>query len=90
MTTDIKQTGAIITAIVSFLCGWGLTIAGFCVEPTGEVTGSVLAVLGEAMLYTASVFGVTMYFSSQSKRLKEEIKSYIEGLTGNNEETEEI
>lgn len=85
---DFKQKGAIITAVISFVCGWGLTIAGFCVEPVGEVAGSILAILGEAMIYTASVFGVTMYFSSQSTRLKEEIRGYIEDLK-NNAHTEE-
>ena len=47
---DKRDTAAYITAIFAFVCGWGLTIAGFCVPPTGEVSGSVLAVLGEAMV----------------------------------------
>ena len=37
---DNKQKAAFITAIVAFVAGWGLTIAGFCVPPAGEVSGS--------------------------------------------------
>lgn len=75
---DSKQKAAYITAIISFLIGWGLTIAGFCVEPIGEVSGSVLAILGEAMVYAASVFGVTMYFGSQMEKFKGEAREYMQ------------
>lgn len=83
----MKRKGAYATAIFSFIAGWGLTIAGFCVPPKGEVSGSVLAILGEAMLYTASVFGVAMYFNSKAVQLKAEIKEYLKDLKPN--ETEE-
>lgn len=75
---DVKQKAAYITAIVAFVLGWGLTIAGFCVPPTGEVSGSVLAVLGQAMLYAASVFGVTMYFNNQMVKFREDTRRYID------------
>ena len=75
--TDIKQRTAYTTAILAFIAGWGLTIAGFCVEPTGEISGSVLAVLGEAMVYAASVFGVTMYFGHQMEKFRADTRQYI-------------
>ncbi len=50
---DKRDRAAYLTAIIAFVVGWGLTIAGFIVEPTGEVSGSVLAILGEAMVYAA-------------------------------------
>ena len=75
---DFKQRAAYITAIVAFIIGWGLTIAGFIVPPTGEVSGSVLAVLGEAMVYAASVFGVTMYFGHQMEKFRHDTRLYIE------------
>lgn len=74
---DIKQKTAYITAIIAFVAGWGLTIAGFCVPPEGEVSGSVLAVLGEAMVYAASVFGVTMYFGHEMEKFRHDTRSYI-------------
>lgn len=78
MEKDYKQRAAYITAIVAFIIGWGLTIAGFIVEPTGEVSGSVLAVLGEAMVYAASVFGVTLYFQNQMERFRSDAKTYMD------------
>ena len=75
---DIKQKTAYITAIIAFVLGWGLTIAGFIVPPTGDVSGSVLAVLGEAMVYAASVFGVTMYFSHEMAKFRHDTRRYID------------
>lgn len=74
---DTKQKTAYWTAIIAFVCGWGLTVAGFCVSPVGEVSGSVLAVLGEAMVYTASVFGVTLYFSNEMMKFKRDTREYL-------------
>ena len=82
---DKRDRAAYFTAIIAFIAGWGLTIAGFIVEPTGEVSGSVLAILGEAMVYAASVFGVTMYFHHQMERFKEDTRRYLDEKEGGNE-----
>ena len=74
---DAKQRIAYCTAIIAFVCGWGLTIAGFIVPPKGEVSGSVLAVLGEAMIYTASVLGITLYFSNEILKFKRDARKYL-------------
>lgn len=86
MTQDAKSRWAYITAIVAFVVGWGLTIAGFCVPPVGEVSGSVLAVLGEAMVYTASVFGVTMYFHNQLAKFRSDTRAYLNEIEKDNGE----
>lgn len=78
MTKDKKDRAAYMTAIIAFVIGWGLTVAGFIVEPTGEVSGSVLAILGEAMVYAASVFGVTMYFSHQMEKFRRDTRQYLD------------
>lgn len=81
------ERAAYITAIVAFVAGWGLTVAGFIVPPTGEISGSVLAVLGEAMIYAASVFGITSYFRNQMRQFKQDTRTYLERKNnGNNEE----
>ena len=85
---DIKQRTAYITAIVAFVAGWGLTIAGFCVPPTGEVSGSVLAVLGEAMVYAASVFGVGMYFNHEMQKFRHDTRRYIDKVERERHEQE--
>ena len=78
MEKDRQKKAAYWTAIIAFLCGWGLTIAGFIVDPLGEVSGSVLAVLGEAMVYAASVFGVTLYFNHEMRKFRMDTWTYLE------------
>lgn len=73
---DVKTKVAYISAIVAFIVGWGLTIAGFIVPPVGIITESVLWVLGQALVYSASVFGVAMYTTGQVKAMKREIREY--------------
>lgn len=75
-----NRKAAYITAIISFVVGWGLTIAGFLVPPKGEVHGSVLAVLGEAMVYAASVFGVTLYFQNQMAKFRHDARNYMDRM----------
>lgn len=81
---DIKQKLVIITCIAAFSLGWILTIAGFIIPPVGEVADSVLWILGQALLYSASCLSIGMYTQSLVKtgingirrdlRLKEEQK----------------
>ena len=75
---DIKQKFAIVTAVVAFVAGWGLTIAGFIIPPEGEVSDSVLWILGQALIYTASVLGIGMYFKNQMVKFRSETRRYID------------
>ncbi len=75
---DVKTKFAIGSAVVAFLAGWGLTIAGFIIPPKGEVHDSVLWILGQALIYAASVFGVGMYISSEMTKLRTENRRFIE------------
>lgn len=45
-TLSLKDLIAYTTAILAFLAGWGVTIAGFMIPPVGDITDSVLWVLG--------------------------------------------
>lgn len=47
-----------VAAIIAFITGIGLCIAGFYVPPTGEIDGSVLAATGEFLTFFGSVFGI--------------------------------
>ena len=73
----IKQKVAMFTGIVAFLLGWGLTIAGFCIPPIGEIADSVLWVLGQSLIYTGSVLGLTQYFSAESVKLRNDVDHHI-------------
>ena len=61
---DFKNKVAVITCLLAFGLGWSLTIVGFIVPPLGEVSDSVLWILGQALLYTSAVLGVGMYTQS--------------------------
>ena len=74
----VKQKIAIVTALIAFGLGWGLTIAGFIIPPTGEIADSVLWVLGQSLVYAASVFGIAGYFSAESRRMKREVENYFD------------
>lgn len=74
---SVKDKAAIITAFMTLCLGWILTIAGFIVEPLGEVTDSVLWILGQAMIYAASVFGLASYFNAETQKMKRDMNDMI-------------
>lgn len=77
---DIKQKFAIGTAVVAFVVGWGLTVAGFIIDPRGQVHDSVLWILGQALIYTASVLGIGMYFNNQLAKFRADTRHYIDEM----------
>lgn len=96
---DMKTRIAFVTAIVAFTLGWCLTIAGFIAPPLGIVSDSVLWILGQSLVYAASVLGVGMYVTGSIKGMKraigdfmaEEVRRY-RGETGTeeNEDDEQV
>ena len=76
----LKQKVAMLSGILSFALGWGLTIAGFCIPPIGEIADSVLWVLGQALIYTGSVLGLTQYFSAESVKLRHDVDKHLEHM----------
>ena len=77
---DIKTKFAIGTAVVAFVVGWGMPIAGFIIPPRGEVHDSVLWILGQALVYTASVLGIGMYFNNQMAKFRADTRRYIRDI----------
>ena len=59
-----------VAAIIAFLTGIGLCIAGFYVPPTGEIDGSVLTATGEFLTFFGSVFGIGKYTEIQLEKIK--------------------
>lgn len=74
----IKEKIAYIIAGVAAAVGFGLTIAGFIVAPTGEVHSSVQWILGETLVFTASVLGISLYARNTINSMRDEIGSYID------------
>ena len=74
---EIKTKIAYISAIAAFILGWALTIAGFIVPPLGVVGDSVLWILGQALVYSASVFGVGLYVTGAVKHMRSNIHDFM-------------
>lgn len=77
---NIKEKLAILSAILSFILGWCMSIAGFWIPPIGEVADSILWILGQALLYAASVFGVSAYFRSETVQLRKDMDRHLEHM----------
>lgn len=74
MTTETKTKFQVGSAIGMLVCGMGLTIAGFIVPPLGEISNSVLWVLGQCLIYAGSVFGVSVYMDSKFMDFKRKLR----------------
>lgn len=58
-----------LTAAITLLSGIGLAIAGFCVEPTGEISDSVLMYTAQTLIYAGSVLGVNVVIDRKIARI---------------------
>ena len=50
--------------------GAGLSIAGFIVEPLGEVSNSVLLIFAQCLIYAGSALGIDSYVNYKLNELK--------------------
>lgn len=86
---NIKEKLAIISACAAFVCGWTLTgIAAFVPLLLSEQ--SILWILGQSLTYTSAVFGVSMYFSAESRQMKRDITQYMSDMERNRVQREKI
>lgn len=75
MSVEAVRTTIIWTAaVIAFLSGVGLCIAGFVVPPEGEIDGSVLAATGEFLTFFGSVFGIGEFTRIQLAKIREEAR----------------
>ena len=59
-----------VAAIIAFLTGIGLCIAGFYAPPAGEIDGSVLTATGEFLTFFGSVFGIGEFTRIKIEQIK--------------------
>ena len=70
---DIIKSVVVWTAgCVAFITGIVLTVWGFIKPPEGEISGSVLAALGEFLTFAGSVFGIGGYTAIKLRQLDNE------------------
>lgn len=73
---NIKDKLAIISACLAFIAGWGLTICAAFVPLLLSEQG-ILWILGQALVYSASVFGLGMYFKSETVQMRSDMQKYF-------------
>lgn len=59
-------------ALILFLTGVGLLIAGFIVPPTGIIDPSVLVAFGEVLTWVATIIGVDYHFRTKRQNIEED------------------
>ena len=71
---SFKDKLSYILCIFSFIIGVLLTIAGFIVNPLGDIDASVLTSLGLFLSFSGSISGITQHYSQQLENFKTEIR----------------
>lgn len=62
-----------LTALFALIFGFGLSLAGFIVNPTGVVDDSVLWILGQCLIYAGSIYGISTHYQKKQKELENKI-----------------
>lgn len=76
---SIKEKLAVGSACVAFALGWLITgLAAFVPLLISEQ--GVLWILGQSLVYTASVFGVSAYFRSEAVQLRRDMDRHLERM----------
>lgn len=73
MTREQRINIQYASAVGMLACGVALTVAGFIVPPTGEISDSVLWFAAQTMIYAGSVFGVNVYVNDKFNSIKERL-----------------
>lgn len=82
MTRETRINIQYLSAVGMLVCGVLLTIAGFIVPPTGEISDSVLWFAAQTMLYAGSVFGVNVYVNDKFAAMQRKLGINDEGKEG--------
>jgi hypothetical protein len=88
VTKERKSTIAVISACVMLVFGILLTTIGFFVNPLGEVSDSVLWILGQALIYAGSIFGIATYTKGVIREQVSDLEQRYRGKKGASDEIE--
>lgn len=73
----IKEKLAMTSACLAFMAGWVLTGLA-CFVPLLISEQGILWILGQSLIYTASVFGISAYFKSETVQMKNDVARHLE------------
>ena len=82
---SFKDKLSYVLCISSFIIGVLLTIAGFVVNPLGEVDASVLTSLGLFLSFSGSIIGITQHYSMELDKFKSNIINTINNKDKSND-----
>ena len=85
---NIKDKLAIVSACIAFTVGWTLTCLAAFVPLLLSEQG-ILWILGQALIYSASVFGLGMYFKSETVQMKRDVRQYMRKMKDEEDEIEQ-
>ncbi|WP_308759854.1 hypothetical protein [uncultured Bacteroides sp.] len=74
MRKETKEDVQVCTAVGMLISGVGLSVAGFIVEPTGQIHDSVLWFFAQCLIYAGSIFGIGIYVNTKFNSLIDRIK----------------
>ena len=74
---SFKDKLSYVLCIFSFIIGVLLTIAGFVVNPLGDIDASVLTSLGLFLSFSGSIIGITQHYSMELDKFKSSIINSI-------------
>ena len=74
MTAEKKHTLQLIMSVLLVAFGCILILAGFIVNPTGEIHPSVLTAFGEILTFAGAVIGVDYNYKYKSEKSNKEDK----------------
>lgn len=74
MKLDVKEWIIFGCGIVTLLAGIVLTYIGIFAPPVGEISGSVLAALGEFLTFAGSALGIGSYTALQIRKIDRSIR----------------
>lgn len=72
---SFKNKMSYVLCISSFIIGVSLTVAGFIVNPLGEVHASILTSLGVFLTFSGSIIGISQHYAIELEKFKSDILS---------------
>lgn len=70
---NTKETLSYLFAALTLVVGLGLSVAGFIIDPRGEIHESVLWILGQCLTFVGAVCGISLHVKGQYNEIKAEI-----------------
>lgn len=90
MTKERKDSIAVVSACVMLIFGITLTAIGFAIEPTGDVSDSVLWILGQSLIYAGGIFGIATYTKNMVDRRVNEWRDEVRAKESEKQQEEEV